>query len=92
MADDPYREILRRVGELDRDMLERRKALNAEHYLPRLAPIQADCAALGHVQGRHILAVTASYFVCGYCGAVMKETREEYGSPRRPHSEFQNET
>lgn len=70
--DDPHREILNRIGALNADMLKRRQALNEEHYYPRLAPIQADCAALGHVRGRSVTNVLGDIsFVCGYCGAGM---------------------
>lgn len=73
-------EIRRQMSALDSDMLERRKALNQEHYYPRLKPIQDACAALGHVKGRHVVALVQNYFVCGYCGAAMEETREEGGT------------
>lgn len=70
--DEARREILRRIGDLNGDMLRRRQALNEGHYYPRLAPIQADCGALGHVRGRSVSNVLGEIsYVCGYCGAGM---------------------
>ena len=78
MSFDAHMAISRRVCDLNADMLERRKALNAEHYIPRLSVIQTDCAAIGHVRGRLKQSLTNEVYECGYCGAAMEETRHHY--------------
>lgn len=72
MTHDAHIAINKRVCELNADMLERRKALNAEHYYPRLEAIQADCAKLGHVRGQLRHGSFGEWYECGYCGATME--------------------
>jgi hypothetical protein len=66
-----HTDIMKRVSALNADMLERRKALNEEHFYPRLSVIQADCAAIGHVKGAFTINMVGSggWYKCGYCGA-----------------------
>lgn len=72
MADDPHRAILDRMGALRSEMLERRKALNEEHFYPRQALIQADCGAIGHRRSRYSTNLLGEgTWYCGYCDAAI---------------------
>jgi len=71
-------DILKAKHKLDLEMLEKRKALNERHYYPKLSEIQLNCEKIGHEQGRYVAALVQDYYLCRYCGAIMKETIKSY--------------